>query len=83
MVANRLREYPVASERGGREADFDNYVTFLKNLREALDGAKKDYGLSITLPSSYWYLQHFDIVNLIESVDWVRTDKLLNLQYTC
>jgi chitinase len=30
-----------------------------------------DYGLSITLPSSYWYLQYFDIVNLVKHVDWV------------
>ncbi|KAJ5146324.1 uncharacterized protein N7515_000888 [Penicillium bovifimosum] len=63
-------EYPVASERGGREADFNNFGTFLANMRQALDGAKKDYGLSITLPSSYWYLQHFDIVDLSKNVDW-------------
>jgi chitinase len=27
-------------------------------------------GLTITLPTSYWYLQHFDVVKLMESVDW-------------
>ncbi|RAL04126.1 putative class V chitinase [Aspergillus ibericus CBS 121593] len=63
-------EYPVASDRGGSEADFDNYVSFLANLRTALDSAGKGYGLTITLPSSYWYLQHFDVVNLAKSVDW-------------
>ncbi|GAA83940.1 class V chitinase [Aspergillus luchuensis IFO 4308] len=63
-------EYPVASDRGGSDADFENYVTFLANLRTALDSAGKGYGLTITLPSSYWYLQHFDIVNMEKSVDW-------------
>ena len=29
-----------------------------------------NYGLSITIPSSYWYLQHFDIVSIARTVDW-------------
>ncbi|KAL4938741.1 hypothetical protein BDV06DRAFT_231555 [Aspergillus oleicola] len=66
-------EYPVAEERGGREADYDNFVTFLANFRSALDGADEGYGLTITLPSSYWYLQHFDIIKLEKSVDWPLT----------
>ena len=65
------REYPVADDRGGTPADYDNYVSFLANLRSTLDSANKGYGLTITLPSSYWYLQNFDIVNLAKSVDWV------------
>ncbi|KZZ87786.1 Glycoside hydrolase, subgroup, catalytic core [Moelleriella libera RCEF 2490] len=59
-------EYPVAEERSGVPEDFDNYVTFLKNLRGYL-GFK---GLSITLPASYWYLQHFDIKNMEQHLDW-------------
>lgn len=39
-------------------------------LPRALDSANNGYGLTITLPSSYWYLQHFDMVNLAKSVDW-------------
>ncbi|KAI0536383.1 chitinase [Xylaria digitata] len=58
-------EYPVAEERSGAPEDF-NYVSFLKNLRGAL-GSR---GLSITLPASYWYLQHFDIKNMEPIVDW-------------
>lgn len=65
------REYPGADDRGGSDADFDNYVTFLANLRDALSSTEKTYGLSITLPSSYWYLQNFDVVNLVKHVDWV------------
>ncbi|KAK3935763.1 chitinase [Diplogelasinospora grovesii] len=63
-------EYPAASDRSGSPADFTNYVSFLSNLRAAFVGAGRDYGISITLPSSYWYLQHFDIVNLSQVVDW-------------
>ncbi|KAL8862688.1 MAG: hypothetical protein Q9178_001186 [Gyalolechia marmorata] len=63
-------EYPVAPERSGHPDDFKNYVTFLKNLRNAFGSSGHKYGLSLTLPSSYWYLQHFDIVALEEVVDW-------------
>ncbi|MAD84853.1 MAG: hypothetical protein CL912_17990 [Deltaproteobacteria bacterium] len=28
------------------------------------------YGITITLPTSYWYLQHFDLPELQSSVDW-------------
>lgn len=27
-------------------------------------------GVTLTLPSSYWYLKGFDIVNLEPNVDW-------------
>lgn len=47
-------EYPVAPERGGKPADYQNYVSFLKNLRSALGGSGHNYGLTLTLPSSYW-----------------------------
>jgi chitinase len=57
------REYPAADDRSGREVDFDNFPKFVKRLKETLSGTKK--GLTITLPASYWYLQHFDLVNLV------------------
>ncbi|GAB7351190.1 hypothetical protein MBLNU459_g1634t2 [Dothideomycetes sp. NU459] len=60
-------EYPVAGDRGGAKADFQNYVSFLKELRAAC-GSK--FGITLTLPSSYWYLQGFDVVNLEPYVDW-------------
>jgi len=47
-------EYPVASERSGKPEDFQNFVSFLKNLRTALGGSGHNYGLTITVPSSYW-----------------------------
>ncbi|KKK25249.1 hypothetical protein ARAM_003184 [Aspergillus rambellii] len=63
-------EYPVASERSGKAADFANYVSFLKNLKNALGSGGHKYGLTITLPSSYWYMQNFDIKSIAPLVDW-------------
>lgn len=48
-------EYPVAEDRGGIPEDFDNYVTFLKNLRNHLNGSGKEYGISLTLVSLISY----------------------------
>lgn len=59
-------EYPQADDRGGQEGDKVNYVTFVKELRSAL-GNK---GISLTLPTSFWYLQHIDVNGLQDSVDW-------------
>jgi len=60
-------EYPAADDRGGVPADTENYVALAKEIRSAF-GSK--YGLSMTLPTSYWYLQHFDLANIQDSVDW-------------
>ncbi|KAJ8132429.1 hypothetical protein O1611_g1195 [Lasiodiplodia mahajangana] len=60
-------EYPGADDRGGNAADFTNYVTLLSELRSAL-GTR--YGITVTLPSSYWYMQHFDITNMEKYLDW-------------
>ena len=59
-------EYPVDPDRGGKAADFKNFSSWMKDLKSTLQGK----GLSVTLPSSYWYLQHFDITGLESSVDW-------------
>ncbi|KAJ7932984.1 glycoside hydrolase superfamily, partial [Mycena leptocephala] len=37
-------------------ADYANYPTFLKNLKNAFAASGHNYGLSIIIPSSYWYL---------------------------
>ncbi|KAF7553411.1 hypothetical protein G7Z17_g3646 [Cylindrodendrum hubeiense] len=59
--------YPTAKDRGGEDADFENFVTFLAELRDAFgDG----YGITVALPSSYWYLKGFDIANMEQHVDW-------------
>ncbi|KAJ6437875.1 hypothetical protein O9K51_09703 [Purpureocillium lavendulum] len=59
-------EYPGASDRSGRKEDFASFPKFMENLKKSL----KDYEVSITLPASYWYLQHFDIKKLAPHVDF-------------
>ncbi|UKZ48214.1 hypothetical protein TrVGV298_002450 [Trichoderma virens] len=61
-------EYPVATDRHGRSEDYENIVTFMKKLRARMDKYRR--GVSMALPASYWYLQHFDIVKLEEHVNW-------------
>ncbi|EJT72530.1 hypothetical protein GGTG_09395 [Gaeumannomyces tritici R3-111a-1] len=63
-------EYPVAEDRGGVEADFRNFANMLRRLRAHLNRSGKRFGVSITLPASYWYLRGFDIVNLEPHVDF-------------
>ncbi|KAM5437742.1 putative chitinase [Microsporum ferrugineum] len=63
-------EYPVDKDRGGRHEDFKNFVSFIKNLKNRMSADGQKRGVSLTLPSSYWYLKHFDIVNLEKHVDW-------------
>ncbi|KIJ58948.1 glycoside hydrolase family 18 protein [Hydnomerulius pinastri MD-312] len=63
-------EYPGAYDRGGGPADTENYVTFMAAVKAAF--RSEGYGLSFTAPSSYWYLQHFDLPGLLKSADWVN-----------
>ncbi|GLA32131.1 hypothetical protein AnigIFM63326_011270 [Aspergillus niger] len=63
-------EYPVEEDRGGTSADYDNFPSFLKSLQSSLSGTGSNKGISITLPSSYYYMQHFDVARLSKYVDW-------------
>ncbi|MCJ1347172.1 hypothetical protein MMC31_005393 [Peltigera leucophlebia] len=63
-------EYPVAPERSGNPQDYVNYVSFLANLRNALGSGGHNYGLTITIPSGYWYMQNFDLVAMEKNIDW-------------
>ncbi|KAK4210755.1 glycosyl hydrolases family 18-domain-containing protein [Rhypophila decipiens] len=60
-------EYPGADDRGGSPADAANYVSLAKEMKAAF-GNK--YGLTMTLPTSYWYLQHFDLAGIQPYLDW-------------
>lgn len=42
-------------------------MALVKEMRAAF-GSK--YGLPVTLPTSDWYLQHFNVKGLQDSVDW-------------
>ncbi|KAK3317504.1 hypothetical protein B0T19DRAFT_469185 [Cercophora scortea] len=61
-------EYPTTPDRSGTAADFSNFPNFMAALKGQLN--PHGYGLSMTLPSSYWYMRGFDIVSLEASVDW-------------
>ena len=66
-----LQEYPGADDRGGRPEDGINFTQFLKELREAIAKQPIQYVVSFTIPTSYWYLRHFDL-KCIEYVDFVN-----------
>ncbi|KAF0642197.1 hypothetical protein FPSE5266_05536 [Fusarium pseudograminearum] len=63
-------EYPAADDREGRVEDFDNLPKFLSNLKRALKQSGERNGLSIAIPASYWYLQHFDLEKISKHVDY-------------
>ncbi|KAK2846373.1 hypothetical protein FQN49_005787 [Arthroderma sp. PD_2] len=63
-------EYPAAADRSGRPEDFENFPKFMANLKNALKGTGGRDHISITLPASYWYLQHFNLKKLAPSVDY-------------
>jgi chitinase len=65
-------EYPGAKDRGGSDKDGVNYTALLKELREAITASGRDYIVTFTAPTSYWYLRHFDIKNMSEHVDWIN-----------
>lgn len=53
-LIDTIKEYPAAPDRGGAANDTANFVTCLRELKLALGAA---YMLSVTLPTSYWYLR--------------------------
>ncbi|KAI2629291.1 putative class V chitinase [Hypomontagnella submonticulosa] len=60
-------EYPAADDRGGKDSDFGNFPELIAEMRQTFGNS---YGISLTLPSSFWYLQHFDVVTMQDYVDW-------------
>ncbi|OTB02455.1 glycoside hydrolase family 18 protein [Hypoxylon sp. CI-4A] len=64
-------EYPGADDRGGAEADGANFVQFLKELDDENKKQPVKYTVSFTAPTSYWYLQHFDL-KAVDHVDFIN-----------
>ena len=60
-------EYPGADDRGGIPADTQNYVALCKEMSAAFG---RRYQLTVTVPTSYWYLQHFDLAAMQDSISW-------------
>ncbi|KAL7921208.1 glycoside hydrolase family 18 protein [Trichoderma austrokoningii] len=65
-------EYPGAPDRRGKKEDTENYVLLLRAVREAFDSSGGRYGISFTAPSSFWYLQWFDLPRMMEYADWIN-----------
>jgi GH18 family chitinase len=68
-----------ADDRGGRPEDYENYVTLLKEMRAAFDEINPGWGITMAIPASYWYLQHFDVGEMQKYVDWFNLMRYLSL----
>ncbi|KUJ13269.1 glycoside hydrolase [Mollisia scopiformis] len=60
-------EYPGAPDRGGINADTANFVALLRDMRAAFGNL---YGISCTVPASFWYLRWFDIKGMEQYLDF-------------
>jgi len=58
----------LLDDRGGMPEDTANFVLLSKEIKEIF--STMGYGYSLTLPASFWYLQHFDLAGLQPHVDW-------------
>lgn len=60
-------EYPGAPERGGKRDDLVDFVSLIKEMREAFGS---EYGISLPLAPDYWYLRWFDPISMQDYVDF-------------
>ncbi|KAJ7636644.1 hypothetical protein FB45DRAFT_741932, partial [Roridomyces roridus] len=67
-------EYPVAEDRGGSKGDKENFVTFLSKQTTTLTDVSSPTTISFTAPTSYWYLQNYDLPGMLadDAADWVN-----------
>lgn len=65
-------DYPGAEERGGGPGDGENYTLLLKEVREAVEASRREYIVTVTAPSSYWYLSQYDLKGMEKHVDWIN-----------
>ncbi|KAL2817250.1 hypothetical protein BDW59DRAFT_166064 [Aspergillus cavernicola] len=66
-------EYPGAGDRGGHEGDGENLTKLMKQMRTVFDESSTNHlEISFTVPTSYWYLRHFDIKASAEEADFVN-----------
>lgn len=54
-------EYPTAPDRGGSPADTQSFVMLVSDMRQDFDAINPGWEITRTLPSSYWYMQNFDL----------------------
>lgn len=63
-------EYPTAPDRGGSSDDTSNFVLLVAQMREAFTAQNPGWDISCTLPSSYWYMQNFDLPEMQKYLSW-------------
>lgn len=49
-----------------------NFTKLVRELRTAIQTQGKEYTVTFTVPTSYWYLQHFDLKGMSNAVDWIH-----------
>ncbi|KAJ8520186.1 hypothetical protein ONZ45_g2971 [Pleurotus djamor] len=64
-------EYPGV-ERGGIEADRDNFLELMKEFKAQIAASGRKVELSFTAPASFWYLQQFPIKEVQKYTDWIN-----------
>lgn len=48
-------------------------MKLLQTLRDTFNRSQRgSYGITFTIPSSYWYLRWFDLPELVKHVDWIN-----------
>ncbi|GAB1317703.1 chitinase [Madurella fahalii] len=63
-------EDPGARLRGGNQADRDNYVLLLAEIRQTFDSEGAGWEISIAVSSSYWYQRGFALESLQKHLDY-------------
>lgn len=57
-------------DRGGKKEDYDNIVSLVRTMRRRFDERNPGWEISMAIPASYWYLQHFNLVELERDLSW-------------
>ncbi|KAH9211348.1 glycosyl hydrolases family 18-domain-containing protein, partial [Leptodontidium sp. 2 PMI_412] len=65
-------EYPGAGDRGGKKEDGDNFVYLLEEYVSIGVTLGFPLTISVTAPTSYWYLRWFPIDRMYQHVDWIN-----------
>ena len=60
-------EYPGAPDRAGGPEDTANFVSLVREMRASFGTS---FGISLTLPASYWYMRWFDPIAMQDYVDF-------------
>ncbi|KAI0385398.1 chitinase A1 [Hypomontagnella monticulosa] len=74
-------EYPGDPSTGGSPDDYDNFVVFVSNIRQAFDAQNGGWQITVSLPYDYDKLRGFSLEDLANHVDWfnVQTYDLYDL----